>query len=64
MGLEVVVHIGLLTTLQLAHVGSVLLAWVVQLAALIEHVEVHGQGGRLHVHHLVIGDGGLRTGGR
>jgi len=54
VGLEVVVHIRLLAALQLAHMGSVLLAWVVQLAALIQHVEVHGQWGRLRVHHLVI----------
>lgn len=59
MGLKVVVHIRLLVALQLAHMGSVLLAWVVQLAALTEHLEVHRQWGRLHVHHLVVGDGCL-----
>lgn len=64
VGLEVVVHVGLLAALQLAHVGRVLLAGVVQLAALAQHLEVHGQGRRLHVHHLVVGDGGLWAAGR
>ena len=61
VGLEVIVHIRLLVALQLAHVGGILLARVIQLAALAQHLEVHRQRGCLHVHHLVVGDGGLQT---
>lgn len=39
--------------------GSVLLAWVVQLAALTQSLVVDWQGYCLHVHELVVGDGGL-----
>lgn len=57
--LEVVAHVGLLASLQLTHVRCVLLARVIEFAALTQHLEVHGQRRRLHVHQLVVGDGGL-----
>lgn len=63
MRLKVVAHIGLLASLQLTHVRCILLARVVQLTALAEHLKVHGQRSCLHVHQLVIGDGGLAGGG-
>lgn len=45
--------------LQVAHVSGVLLAGVVQLAALTQSLVVHGQGYGLHVHELVVADGRL-----
>lgn len=39
--------------------GGVLLAWVVQLTALTQSLIVDGQSYCLHVHELVVGDGGL-----
>lgn len=59
MGFKVILHIGLLFALQLAHVRGVLVAGVVQFAALAQHLEVHRQRCRLRVHHLVVGDGDL-----
>lgn len=59
MRLKVVAHIGLLASLQLTHVRRILLARVVEFTALAEHLKVHWQGSCLHVHQLVIGDGGL-----
>lgn len=61
VGLEVVLDVGLVTALQLPDVGRVLLAWVVQLAALTQSLEIHGQRRCLHVHGLVEGDGGLKV---
>lgn len=40
--------------------GGILLARVVQLTALTQSLVVDGQGDRLHVHELVVGDGGLK----
>lgn len=60
MRLKLVAHIRLLASLQLAHVRCILLARVIQFAALAEHLEVHWQWSCLHVHQLVIGDGGLQ----
>lgn len=52
---------GLLRELQVPDVGGVLLARVVQLAALAQSLVVDGQGYGLHVHELVVGDGGLAS---
>lgn len=57
--LKVVAHVGLLAPLQLTHVRCVLLARVIEFAALAQHLEVHRQRRCLHVHQLVVGDGGL-----
>lgn len=57
--LKVVAHVGLLAPLQLTHVRCVLLAGIIEFAALAQHLEVHRQRRCLHVHQLVVGDGGL-----
>lgn len=49
----------LLWQLQVPHVGSVLLAWVVQLTALTQGLVMDRQRYRLHVHELVVRDGRL-----
>lgn len=54
-------NIGLLRQLQVSDVGGVLPAWVVQLTALTQCLVVDGQGYCLHVHELVVGNGGLES---
>lgn len=49
----------LLGQLQVSHVGCVLLARVIQLAALAQRLVVDRQPHGLYVHELVVGDGGL-----
>lgn len=51
--------IGLFRQLQVAHVGDVLLPWVVQFAALTQSLVVDRQGHSMHVHQLIVGDSGL-----
>ena len=64
VGLKGVLGDGLLRQLEVPHAGGVLLAQVVQLAALTQGLVVDGQRHRLHVHDLVVGDGGLGGGGK
>lgn len=48
-----------LAHLQLFDVGGVLLSRIVQLTALTQSLVVHRQPHCLHVHNLVVGNGGL-----
>ncbi len=59
VGLELVMRLGLFTHLKVFDVRGVLVSRVVQFTALTQRLIVHRQRYRLHVHDLVVGDGGL-----
>ncbi len=59
VGLELVMRLGHFAHLKVFDVRGVLLSRVVQFTALTQRLIVHRQRYRLHVHDLVIGDGGL-----
>lgn len=59
IGLKLIMRLRFFTHLKVFDVCGVLLSGVVQFTALTERLIVHWQRYRLHVHDLVVGDGGL-----